>query len=461
MNNRFEKRYGLFTAICMVVGIVIGSGIFFKAEEVLTDNGGSIPMSLLTVASVGVLMLVCSYAFSLLASRYERVGGFVDYAEGTCGEGYAYFAAWFSSTIHFPVISSTLAWISARYIISLINPSAVNSIYAYFLAIFIILAIMGLNIFAPKLSGIMQISTTLIKLIPLAVMAIAGTFIGLTNGNLSMPVLREASTGTGDGFFGAVVAFAFAYDGWIIATCINAELKNAKKNLPIALVTGAVIVVAVYLSYFWGISGVLSTEQIMNANGDLPRIAFTSLFGGNALFGSLAYVFIIISCLGTTNGVMMANCRGFYSIAVRNQGPMPSKINRLSKKANMPVLSAIIGLCLTLLWLSQRQFCTVDRLLPDMFCFSNDELPIITLYAFYIPIFIRTMCICKDLNPFNRYVAPAAAIIACVFMMYAAIASYKIGVVHYLIVFTAIMLIGALFYRSADGKTAIDRLRKK
>ena len=461
MDNQFQKRYGLFTAICLVVGIVIGSGVFFKAEKVLIDNGGSIPMSLLTVISVGMLMLVCSYAFSLLASRYERVGGFVDYAEGTCGEVYAYFTAWFSSTVYFPVIASTLAWISARYIISMIDPPAVNSIYTYLLAILIIVAIIGINVVSPKLSGIMQVSTTVIKLIPLAVMAAAGIFIGMKNGNLNMTAIETASSGAGSGFFGATVAFAFAYDGWIVATCINAELKNSKRNLPIALVTGAIIVITVYLLYFIGISGVLSTEQIMNAGGDLPRIAFTSLFGGNALFGSLAYVFIIISCLGTTNGIIMATCRGFYSIAVRNQGPIPSKINRLSKKANMPVLSAIIGLCLTLFWLSQRQFCTIDKLLPPMFCFSNDELPIITLYASYIPIFIRAMCICKDLKPFNRFVIPSVAIIACAFMMYAAIVSYKIEVIYYLAVFAVIMLIGLLFYRDKAGKTAIDRLRKK
>ena len=115
MENSMQKRYGLFTAISMVVGIVIGSGIFFKATKVLANNNGDMGRSLLTVGIVGAIMLICSFVFANLASRYEKVNGVVDYAEAALGRGYAYYVAWFMTLIYYPTITSTLGWVTSQY----------------------------------------------------------------------------------------------------------------------------------------------------------------------------------------------------------------------------------------------------------------------------------------------------------------------------------------------------------
>ena len=98
MENSMQKRYGLFTAISMVVGIVIGSVL--KATKVLANNNGDMGRSLLTVGIVGAIMLICSFVFANLASRYEKVNGVVDYAEAALGRGYAYYVAWFMTLIY-------------------------------------------------------------------------------------------------------------------------------------------------------------------------------------------------------------------------------------------------------------------------------------------------------------------------------------------------------------------------
>ncbi|MEZ4628479.1 MAG: amino acid permease [Eubacteriales bacterium] len=92
-------------------------------------------------------------------------------------------------------------------------------------------------------------TTTVIKLIPLVLMGVVGVIVGLTNG---MTVQNFSNTGFGSYVkerraVTAVCATAFAYEGWVIATSINAELKDSKKNLPIALVAGAAIVIVVYI----------------------------------------------------------------------------------------------------------------------------------------------------------------------------------------------------------------------
>ncbi len=86
MEKELDKKYGLFTAISMVVGIVIGSGVFFKAEKILTATGGNLPLGILAWIIGGVIMISCAYTFSVLATKYERVNGIVDYAEAAMNQ---------------------------------------------------------------------------------------------------------------------------------------------------------------------------------------------------------------------------------------------------------------------------------------------------------------------------------------------------------------------------------------
>ena len=458
MKNELNKKFGLITAICMVAGIVIGSGVFFKATPVFTNNGGNMVNSILTVLVVGILMTTCAYTFSILAGKHSRVNGIVDYAEGECGTGLAYTVGWFMSVIYYPIIGSTLAWVSANYTCSLFNISNANVrlllTASYLIASFI------LNIFSPKLSGKFQVSTTVIKLIPLAAMALIGTVTGLVNGQTVENLTAEtvAMANNGGSFFGAIVAFAFAYEGWIIATSINAELHDAKKNLPKALVIGTLLVITVYVTYFIGIASVLSVDEIMAAGDTLPKIAFPKLFGGNAVFGTVIYVFIIISCLGTMNGITIGTSRGLYALAVRNQGPAHKKLVKINEKTNMPIKSAVIGLIITAVWMLQWEFGLIRGMLPEIISFENDELPIITLYAFYIPIFINMMRHSKELHPVKRFVLPSLSIIACLFMIFCAFYAYKVQAFYYLFVFAAIMLVGLMFYRDKKGRSVIYRI---
>ncbi len=463
-----HKRFGLPTAIAMVVGTVIGSGVFFKAQNVLDSNDGNMLRSILTVLTVGMIMLVCAYCFSLLASRVEKVNGIVDYSELALGADYAYYVGWFFTTIFYPTLTACLSWISALYTLTLfgVNDEALGGavplwVVNLLLALFYLLMLFAVNVLSPKLSAKFQVSTTFIKLVPLVVMAIVGTVAGLISGTFADNAVissGDAGSHSGGGFFGAVVSFAFAFEGWIFATTINSELKDAKKNLPRALFFGALIIIAVYVGYFLGIFGTLHSGEII-ASENLPKDAFSKLFG-SPVFGTVAYVFVVISCLGTTNGLMLASCRGIYSIAVRDQGPMAEKFSHVNSRFDMPIRSSVFGLALSIVWLLQWQLGYINGSLPDLISFENDELPIITFYAACIPIFIYIMVKCTDLNPAKRFVFPSLATLACLFMVFSAVYKYRLDALYYLIVFTVIMLIGVLFHRK-DGKTLIGRLIAK
>ena len=120
MENELKKKYGLLTAICMVVGIVVGSGVFFKAQTILNATGGDMPLGIAAWIIGGAIMIFCILAFSVMAQKYEKVNGIVDYAEATVGGKYAYYTGWFLSTIYYPTLTSVLAWLSARYTLTFI-----------------------------------------------------------------------------------------------------------------------------------------------------------------------------------------------------------------------------------------------------------------------------------------------------------------------------------------------------
>jgi len=458
-----KRKYGLLTAICMVVGTVIGSGVFFKAQTILQKTGGNMPLGVVAWIIGGVIMLICSLAFATMATKYEKVNGLVDYSEATVGKGYAYFVGWFSSAIYYPTLTSVLAWLSARYtlvFITSVNPGFGLAIGAadggciigpecLALTMFYLCASYAVNALSPKLAGKVQVSCTVIKLIPLLLMAVGGIVYGLAHGITQQNFTTMAQVGegtvTGNPLFASVVATAFAYEGWIITTSINAELKDAKKNLPRALVIGAIIVVAVYIAYYIGVAGGATNQQLIDTGAS---VAFVTVFGN--VFGNILNLFIAISCIGTMNGLMLGCCRGLYSVAVRGQGPSPKVFSVVDKTTNMPTNASIFGLFVCAFW---GLYFYLANLSPNpagwlgKFVFDSSEIPIVTLYAMYLPIFVMFMKRATEFGFVRRFLIPILALLGSVFMVGACIYAHGISNLYYFIIFAVIMAIGMLFYK--------------
>ncbi|WP_123053280.1 APC family permease [Clostridium sp. JN-1] len=450
METKLEKRYGLGMAIAMVVGSVIGSGVFFKAEKVLNATGGNLTLGILAWVIGGIIMISCAYTFAVMATKYQYVNGVVDYAQATLGKKYAYYVGWFMALIYYPTLTSVLAWVSARYTCVLFGFSITGGECMTIAGLYLI-ASFTLNALSPVLAGKFQVSTTIIKIIPLALMAVVGTIVGISNGMISYnftTIVKEVNTS--NALFTAVVATAFAYEGWIIATSINAELKDAKRNLPLALVGGTFAIMIIYILYYVGLAGSV-TNKVMMAGGEAGvKLAFQNVF--SAAGGTILFVFIVISCLGALNGLMLGCTRGIYALAARDLGPKPNIFKQIDSATNMPTNSSIFGLLLSGIWLLYFYGANLTKPWFGFFSFDSSELPIVTIYAAYIPIFIAMMKKEKDLSSFKRFVAPIVSIAGCIFMIIAACFSHKIAVAAYLIVFAIIMIFGAVF----SNKKAIE-----
>ena len=469
MEKKLTKKYGLLTAIALVVGIVVGSGVFFKAQNILNATDGDMPLGILAWFIGGAIMIVCAFCFATMATKYEKVNGLVDYAEVTCGKKYAYMVGWFMTMIYYPCITSVLAWVSARYTLEVFGQMDPTTGTCLALAGLYLCISYSINALSPVIAGKFQVSATIIKLIPLTLMAVVGTIYGLVvkhDGASQSLLLQNFATAKGDNMnvlFGSVVATAFAYEGWIIATSINAELKDSKRNLPIALTLGTTIVMCVYIAYYIGVAGGATIESL---RADGATTAFTNIFG--SVLGTVLKVFIAISCLGTLNGLMLGCTRGIYALAARNEGPKPKVFSVVDPSTNMPTNSAILGLLMCAIWLfyffaanlaslfvANYDAASANGLVKligtlnaetntisiNWFGFDSSEIPIVTLYAMYIPIFFKMMKF-KEFSVFKRIIMPLLAIIGSVFMVFAAVYAHKWGVAFYLIVFAIIMIWG-------------------
>ncbi len=443
MDKGLEKKYGLPTSIAMVVGIVIGSGVFFKADDVLTSTGGNLILSLIAWCVGAVAMIFGSLVFAEFAQRIEKSNGLVDYTEAAYGKRAGYLAGWFNCVIYLIPITTILSWVTSMYTLILIgheNPS--NSLLTWILACVYAIVIFLINYYSPLVAGKLQVTATVIKLIPLALVAFLGFFLGLKSG-VGVQNLHDAMATFGQSkgtLSGAIVGTAFAYEGWIIAITINGEIKNAKKNLPKALTIGTLIVFAVYVLYFLGIASTLPTSEII-ANGDNSiAIATTKLFGSTA--STVLIVFVVISCIGTLNGLMLSVMRAPYTLAIRNQGPMPNLLKKIDPKTKMPLYSALFSLTLVFVYLA-LWYASLNNLFGKYI--ALDEIPIVMVYGVYFFLYIYYMKEFNDLNFFRRFVIPILALLGAGIILYGGFSNPSIGM--YLIINVAVILLGLLFYR--------------
>lgn len=439
-----EKRYTLPVAIAMVVGTVIGSGIFFKAEAVLKGTGGNLGIGILAFIIMGIVMIISACTFGIVAQSHEGVDGLVGFAKASCGKTYSYYVGWFMAVVYYPSLVGVLCWLPARYFGVLIGWEDPTSGPVMTLAIFFMVVTYLMNALAPKLAGKFQISTTIIKLIPLLLMAVVGTIVGLSNGqiNYNFANVVDPSVAPLAGLFGGVVSLSFAFEGWICATSIGSELKDSKRNLPKALLIGTVIVAVVYVVYYIGLSGAIDSATLMANAQSGAKSAFMNVFG--QVGGIAIFAFVSISCWGTCNGLMMAVTRGMYDLAADGENEKLAMFRNIDPTTNMPTNSTVFGIFVSGLWLVYFYGANLTAGWFGPFCFDSSELPIITLYALYIPIYFSLMKR-NNLSAFRGKVMPILATLCSLFMVYATIRAYHIKVLFYLIIFVVILLIGAFF----------------
>jgi len=447
MDQNLTKKYGLLTAICLVVGAVIGSGIFFQNEVVFAAAGGDLWLAVSAWLIGGAVMFVMMWVWGALARHKEGMNGLMDYSDNLIGRKYSYFLSWFLGTILYPSFVAILAWVTARFVAILLGwPQPFSSGAVWMLAGCFLVGIYVMNVISPKLAGHFQVSTTFIKVIPLILMGIVGLVVGLANGTVAYNMTHVVPATTDNPLYAAVLATVFAYAGSEEVLMMNSEIKDAKKNLPRGIIIGSILIIAIYVIYTIGVFGSVEVEHLATGGGVLR--GFGNVFGPN--FGNVLYVFIIISCLGAMNSAMMAGSRAFYSIALRGMGPKPDYVQVVDEKTNMPPTSAAIsllfcGLMFFIIFANMQDAYHV-RWFGDVNVAITALAPI-TLMGFYVPIFVAVMIKEKSFGILNRFVMPLLSIGGALMLMYMAFSNNPTGAIWYLKGFAVLMLVAALFMK--------------
>ena len=140
-------------------------------------------------------------------------------------------------------------------------------------------------------------------------------------------------------------------------------------------------------------------------------------------------------------------------MAARGEGPGSKMLSQVDSVTDMPTNSSLLSLLFSAVWLLYFYGANLGGGWFGSFDFDSSELPIITLYAMYIPMFIQFMRKERELGAFKRFVMPALGLAGCAFMVYAAFVAHGAEVAHYLIVFAVFMIVGNLLYHPSAKKT--------
>ncbi|MGL4607343.1 MAG: APC family permease [Eubacteriaceae bacterium] len=381
-----QPKYNLFTAIALIVGIVIGSGIFFKSDNILVATGGNVFLGVLIFIIAAISIVFGCLTIAELAARTDKPGGTLTYAKEfispTVGSAYG----WFQTFIYLPTITAVLAWVSGIYFCILFNVEQTLEIQILVgLCCFIILFIT--NVIAARVGGYFQSAAMVIKLIPLIVIAIAGFFFGGSEAHFTNEAFSQV---TSTAWIGAIAPIAFSFDGWIISTSVAYEIKNSKRNLPLAMIISPLIILILYILYFVGISNLVGADQIITMGDAHLDFAANMIFGVNG--AKIIMLFVFISVLGTLNGLIMGMIRMPYALGLDNMFPFSDKLSKVSPKTHFPVNSSIFALVIVGFWLIMHYFTQKYDLLPNS---DISEIAIVTSYLLYLGLYYQVFLLWK------------------------------------------------------------------
>lgn len=339
-----ERKLTLINGVAIIVGTIIGSGIFIAPTGVFyyTESVGS---SLLIWAVCGVLSTIGALCYAELGTSITRSGGDYAYLLVAFGPLVGFLRLWIALLIIRPTTQAIVALTFAQYAVKpffedcLPPDSAVKLLAAICLCL-----LTAINCLSVKWSMKVQDVFTAGKLLALAIIILAGVYKMITGDNNNFDKPWEGNYGVANIGF-AFYSGLFAFGGWNYLNFVTEELRDPYKNLPRAiwiampLVTG--IYVLVNLAYFAVVS---KTEM-------LSSLAVAVTFG-NRVLGPLAFmvpIFVALSTFGGVNGILFTSARLFATGA--QEGHLPAFFKLFHVKQQTPIPSLIFSCIMSLLML--------------------------------------------------------------------------------------------------------------
>ncbi|VDP08877.1 unnamed protein product [Soboliphyme baturini] len=314
-----KARISLFDGIMVVVGCIIGSGIFISPKGV-HENAGSVGLSLIIWVASGLFSMMGAYCYAELGTFITKSGGDYTYVYSAFGPFLAFIRLWIEAIIVRPC---TLTVVALTFSIYILRPFYPNCDATYpapqMMAVVCLLLLTMVNIISVKWVAYVQNVFTVAKLLALALIILTGIALLFTGGdhltNFQAP-FEGTVTNPGK------IALAFysglwAYNGWNYLNFITEELQNPIRNLPIAIATSITMCIIVYtltnIAFYAG----LSSDELLESTA--VAVTFANRYYG--VFAWTMSIFVAMSCFGAVNGILLTSSRLFYVGAREKQMP--------------------------------------------------------------------------------------------------------------------------------------------
>ena len=380
-SKEMKKTMGAAVALSMVVGCVIGSGVFFKPQAIYTATGGAPGIGILSWIIGGLITLCAGLTVAEIAVVIPKTGGMMVYLEEVFGEKVGYLTGWMQCVLFYPGTAAALAVAFGNQLSEILGHPG----WAVGIAIVDIIVVIIINEIGSKAAGLVQTLATVGKVIPLIFIAIFAFIKGSgTNPILTPMVGPGLSTGTVLG--SVLIAILFAYEGWINVTPIVGEMKNPGKDLPKAFAGGILIIMAIYLlvnvAYLW----VLPADQLKDCSS--PAVAVAEVIFG-PVGGKIIAAGILISVFGALNGFLLSGSRVAYTLGVQKMIPGYKAFGKLNA-SDVPGNGVLLIGALACIYALTGQF----NLLSDLSMFA--------IWAFYTLTFIGVIKLRKTQPDLKR-----------------------------------------------------------
>lgn len=341
--TEFKREIGVFGGVSIIGGIMIGSGIFYLGSYVLQRTGMNSGLALICWVIAGIISLFGGLCYAELGTAMPKAGGRVVYLNEAFHPVVGFTAGFTDWLVGGPGSIAAVAIALMEVLRSFFDISGFGIKMG---AIVLIVALTAYNLVGVKIASIVQSLSMIAKLVPVGIVMLAALFVGRVSPDLSLGAASDYAAANDTSILSmiaiAVVASLWAYEGWTNLNTVAEEIKNPKRNLPLALIIGIGGVTVLYTLFNFAIMKVLPHEQIV------AMINAEDLYLGTAVaekvLGSAGAIVVsigmILAMFGTANGMVLAQPRMYYAMA--EEGHFFKSFAKLHPKYKVPYAPIIV-----------------------------------------------------------------------------------------------------------------------
>jgi amino acid transporter len=353
MSDKLPRRLGFLSTTAVLVGSTIGSGIFRSPAGIADKLPG--PLPLLAVWVTGGLFALCgALTLAEIAGAFPRTGGLYVFIREGWGRLPAFLFGWSELVIIRAAALGAISTTFAEYFMRVLgyDPSmAPYDWYVHLIAAAAIAVTASFNYVGLRWGSLVQNITTLAKYGGLLFIVVLALSLGLpqTGGHYT-PAAPEGSFSF-SAFGLALVAVLWAYDGWEDVSFVGGEVKDPRRNLPMAIVAGTLAVIVIYLLANLAYLAVLPVDDVRRSHLVAAEVAQRLMGAPGVMFVAST---VMLSTFGSLNGSILTSPRIFFAMA--DDGLLVRKVAAVHPRFQTPYVAIALTACLGIVFVLVRNF---------------------------------------------------------------------------------------------------------